>query len=214
MKLKVPLYGRVLVWFFLNLALLAAAIWGVFNAEFKIEPLLGSMARERVMPVAESLLGELRERPRADWTKILERFGGAYGIRFLLVDDAGQSVAGEPIQLPEAVLERMRQPGPGAQENLGREAGVRPGAGGDDRWEGPGPGPGHDSPGAAGRPFGMAGRRRNAGIPPQFVRSRSPDRYWFILHVGPPLTMDRRPMRLLMVSDSISANGLFFDPKP
>lgn len=212
MKLQLPLYGRVLGWFFLNLALLAVAIWAVFRTEFKLEPLLGSMARERVMPVAESLMGELRERPRGDWGKILERFGEAYGIGFLLVDETGQSIAGESVALPEAVKERLRQPGGGAPENPMREGGGRPGGPAEERWEGPGHG--REAGGTPGRPPGMGGRRRNAGVAPQFLRSRSPDRYWFILHVGPPGGMDRRPLRLLMVSNSISANGLFFDPKP
>lgn len=205
MSLKLPLFGRVILWFFLNLVLLGVGAWVFVSSELKLEPLLGTLARDRIQPIADSLLGELRARQRSEWNVTLERFGDAYGIQFIIADAEGRVIAGSNRELPEAVRGRfareaagpMQEPGPPEQREREGRGEFRGREGGD----------------PVGR-LGPGGRRRNAGLPPQFVRTRNPDRYWFLLQAGPPWAGDRRPMRLLMASETWSANGLFFDARP
>ena len=99
MTLRLPLLGKILGWFFLNLVLLALVAGWLLRSEFRLEALINGAGGERFQRVADSLLGELRERPRADWTRILQRYGGTYDVQFVLADERGELVAGNPLKL-------------------------------------------------------------------------------------------------------------------
>ena len=69
------LYGQVLLWFFLNLTLVAAVLFFVLKIQFRVDPreLLGSRTREQFRAAASVMSGELRNSPRVEWEQILER---------------------------------------------------------------------------------------------------------------------------------------------
>ena len=199
MTWRFPLYARFLVWFALNLLLLATIIGALLRTEFRIESILSSLAADRVQPVADVILAELKTRPRPEWTAVLGRFEEAYGIRFSLLDDHNQLVAGASLTLPEAVLRRLPGPGPGPRGGP----------------EGPPPefGPGGD-------PGRRPGIRRSGGGPPAvFFRTQDPSGYWAVVR-APLDSPDRgergRPGfgRLVVFSESLGGGGLFIDFTP
>ncbi|HEY6170508.1 MAG TPA: ATP-binding protein [Verrucomicrobiae bacterium] len=129
MNLRFPLYAKILLWFFLNLVLLAAGVYLFARVQFRLglDSLLAGRAGERVQAVADVMVAELRDTPRADWNPVLERFSDAYRLRFYLFRADGAQVAGEPVILPAEVGERVRdnrqipgrRPGDGFQNPAG-----------------------------------------------------------------------------------------------
>jgi len=199
MSWRFPLYARFLVWFALNLLLLGAIIGVLLRTEFRVESILSSLAADRVQPVADVILAELKTRPRSEWTEVLGRFEEAYGIRFSLLDDRNQFLAGAPLALPESVLRRLPGPGPGPRGGP----------------EGPPPefGPG----GEPGRRPGV--RRLGGGPPAAFFRTQNPSGYWAVVRAtldSPERGGHGRPGfgRLVVFSESLGGGGLFIDFTP
>jgi len=202
--LRLPLFGRILVWLALNLILLAGAIGVLFVAEFRIEPLLLGLVGERAQRAADALMAEMRDRDPTEWRDALARFTAVYSVPAMLVREDGQVMAGPAMTVPGEVLAKLRPsgagPGPG-----------EPPRGGGRR----GPGPEFDGPPDAGG-FGPPpeGFRRPPPAPRAFVRAGAPARYWLVaggLVFGPD---GRRPSRVVLVSDSLSGSGLFLDIRP
>jgi len=199
MSWRFPLYARFLVWFALNLLLLGAMIGVLLRTEFRVESILSSLAADRVQPVADVILAELKTRPRSEWTEVLGRFEEAYDIRFSLLDDRNQLVAGAPLALPESVLRRLPGPGPGPRGGP----------------EGPPPefGPG----GEPGRRPGVL--RLGGGPPTAFFRTQNPLGYWAVVRAtldSPERGGHGRPGfgRLVVFSESLGGGGLFIDFTP
>lgn len=199
MPTRFPLLARILVWFFLNLALLAGVLFFLLRTEFRVEALMAGRAGERVQQMADVLLGELRVRPRAEWDDLLRRFGESYGIRLALFAQPDEQVAGERMLLPPEVGQRLPRRGPpfarpGMMEPL------------------PQPNP------VLREPLPPRPGRFRAG-PRLFVHTTNPDRYWVVfpavLPEGPTVRGPRpQPLSLVAVSDTLSAGGLFFDYTP
>ncbi len=226
MPTRIPLLARILVWFFLNLAMLAVVLFFFLRSEFRLDALMAGRGGERVQQVADVLLAELRVRPRVEWDGILARFSEAYGIRLLLFAQSDEQVAGERTILPPEVRERLPRRGPPF---------VRPGAGVEQplQPEQPGyrgsplnrPGFGENElplaePGFRGPNPPIFGRTR--GNPRLFVHTTEPDRYWIVFPAvlpeplaAPGLRGPRpQPLSLVVVSETLSAGGLFFDYLP
>ena len=200
MPLRIPLYGKVLFWFFVNLALVAV-LGGVFvGMQFRLglDWLLAGQARQRLEAMGEVIAGELRDQPKSVWDEVLARFQTAHGVSFTIFRNDGLQAAGGPLQPPPAVMGKLRdRRGPPPQAQPPRRDDRRPR---DDR-------PPRDE-------------RRDGGPPPAraefMLRAGTPARYWVGIHIGltdtnPP---DPRPVTLLIMSDRITGGGLFFDPLP
>ena len=67
MRLRFPLYGKVLFWFFVNLALVAALAYAFVRTQFKVgmEWLLAGPATQRLEAMSEVITADMRERPSA-----------------------------------------------------------------------------------------------------------------------------------------------------
>lgn len=194
MKWRIPLSIRFLVWLALNLVILAVVFGLLLRSEFRFEALIAGAAGERVQKVSDVLSGELGSRPRTEWTATLERFSQTYGVRFALLDDRGQPLAGPLLEIPPEVHERMRVPRGG----LGGPGGPRRG------------GPPGSAEGA------VPSRRGGPGAMRGFVRAGSPPSYWVVIPM-PLSAMDkgRSEMgRLVIQSPTVSGGGLFFDLTP
>jgi len=101
------LYGQILFWFFLNLALVAAVLFFVLNLQFRVDPgqLLGGRTREQFRAASSVMSGELRNAPRGEWEEILKRYAGFYGVRMALYRPEGQRLwNGEDLKLPDELL--------------------------------------------------------------------------------------------------------------
>jgi len=214
MKPRFTLFSRILFWFFLSLVVLGVVLFGLFNFQFHLGPLspLRAISEDRLAAVVRLLSHDLGASPRSEWDSLLARRSEAYGVDFLLVDGRGHRVAGEAIPLPLKVQEKIialdlgPPPRPDAPPS-------RPPAG---------PAPGHVP---AGPQLDHQDRRAvPVRLPPPAVRpvrrfvlrTGDPTRYWGGIPLHIPGDPDRPPLNLMLlaVSDSLSGNGLFFDPKP
>jgi two-component system sensor histidine kinase CpxA len=192
MKLRFPLCAKILLWFFLNLLVLGAAGYALARFQFRIglDSLLSGQTSERIEAVSRLIQEELRETPREDWSNTLARFGAAYGVKFILFRPDGLHVAGETLELPAAVRQRLAQIRPGPRPPM-----PPPPQG--DELERPGPRP----------PF------------PKFVvRTTEPTRYWLCVCLPgrerPRFEAPSPQNVLVIVSDSLSGGGLLFDYTP
>ncbi len=209
--MRLPLYSKILLWFFLNLLIVGGAIYALFIFQFRAGPevLLGGRTGERLKAIAEVIMEEVNRPPNPPWreayaTEVLTRFERAYHVQFLLYRNEGSQAAGEKTTLPPAVAERVFTPGamrregrPPREEQFDQEGGPRPGEPG---FRGPRGGP-RD-----------AGRVRDTFL----VRTDDPKRYWIGLRTS---LADRWPQppgpaTLVIATDSLSAGGLLVDFKP
>ena len=211
MRLRFPLYGKVLFWFFMNLALVAALAYGFVRMQFRVglDWLLAGEARQRLEAMGEVIGGELRGQPKTVWDKVLARYHAAHVASFTIFRNDGLQSAGDPLQPPADVMGKLRdRRGPPPQAEPPRRDDRAP------RGDGPPP---EDRPPREDR----AGGDKRTGVPPPgrlefMLRAGTPARYWVGIHIGltdtsPP---DPRPVTLLIVSERITGGGLFFDPLP
>lgn len=193
MKLRFPLLPKILAWFFLNLVVLGVALFFVLKIQFRfgLDSLLAGRVGERIQAVSDVMTGELKAKPLSGWEEVLKNFGKAYKVQFFAFRRDGTQLAGESISLPEAVSAKIAE-GRGMGEGLGR-------------------GP----PQGRGPRYGLEGR----GGEPQarfILRTKTPAHYWVgvCLPLTEPGASRPWPVTLLLVSDSLSAGGLFIDPMP
>ena len=199
MRLRIPLYGQILAWFFLNLAVLCAILYLLARVEFRLglDSLLFSAAGERIQAVGNIIAQELSEGGPPEWDAILRRFSDAYGIEFtLFLNDASQ-LAGSQTLLPAQVRHKILEGRVPTRSAL-RE---------------PLP-PRQRKPGAGSQPEPSAGR---PGRDPKFMLHTSdPTRYWVGIRI--PVADGQEPRRLqttlLAASPSLGGGGLFVDVKP
>ncbi len=194
MRLRVPLYGKVLFWFFVNLALVAALAFGFVRMEFKLgmEWLLAGPAGQRLEAMSEVITADLRERSPDRWNEVLERYHDAHGVTFAIFRNDARQIAGPELNPPAPVEEKLRDrrgpPNPRAPKQKNPKE--------------PKPSVATPAPPPARSAF--------------FLRAGEPAKYWAGVHIG--LThadpVDPRPVTLLVVSDSITGGGLFFEPLP
>jgi two-component system sensor histidine kinase CpxA len=197
MPRRCPLYAKILLMFFLNLALLLVIFWLFFHAQFRTGPdwVLPSDADDRIGAVSDIILGELGQKPLAEWSATLQRFDNGYHgkVRFLAFDGHGQQMAGDPVVLPDEIRKRLNGP-PGPPH-------------GPERHNGPGPDEGQEP-----RPPGPLRDPR-----PKFMsHTGDPSRYWVIVRTFFKVVDQPRPepLNLVLVSDTLGAGGLFFEVGP
>ena len=198
MKLRIPIYGQILGWFFLNLAVLAAIFYLFARMELRLglDSLLLGASADRIQSVGNILAQELSEGGRSQWDAILRKFTQAYGIEFtLFLNDASQ-LAGSKTVLPAAVRQKilegrvptrppLREPVPPRTKKSG------------------------------GAPSGQSSARP-APDPKFMLRTSGPTRYWVGIRI--PVADGEEPRRLqttlLAVSTTLGGGGLFVDVRP
>lgn len=196
MKIRFPLYAKVLLWFVLNLIALGFALFVFFNAQVKLglNWLIMGRAGDRIQSVSEIITTELNKTSDRDSrNEILKRFSNSYRVNFYLFEDNGRQFAGEAVELPRLVsnvLGDRRQPPPPQNAPPERTP--------DERRAPP---PDNTPPARSYEKF--------------MERVPDPDRYWVGIRV-PVVGREGRPMPavLIAVSDSMSGGGLFLDFKP
>jgi two-component system, OmpR family, sensor histidine kinase CpxA len=208
---RFPLYARILLWLGLNLGMLLAAfvLLLVSQGQIGLDKLLSGSAGARLDALANVMLAELSERPRQDWKAVLDRFGQAYGVQFLVFRADATQLAGETEILPPKVRDLVTgsplpgpepagRPGPGH-----RERGFRP------PREGRLPDPhGEDT---------LRAERKPPGRLPRFiVRTEQPVRYWIVMRSLLRSADESRPVfgALVLKSSALTSGGLIFDFKP
>jgi two-component system, OmpR family, sensor histidine kinase CpxA len=193
MSIRFPLLPKILTWFFLNLLVLGAVFYVVLKVQFRfgLDSLLAGQVGERVQAVSDVITDELNGKPVAAWDELLKNFGKAYKVQFAVFRRDGTQIAGEKVSLPPAVAARLvERRGPGEGMGRGPPAGKGP------RW----------------------GREAQGGEPQArfILHTEDPSHYWVgvCLRLTEPGAGRPWPVTLLLVADSLTAGGLFFDPTP
>jgi two-component system, OmpR family, sensor histidine kinase CpxA len=185
-RIRLPLYGKILAWFALNLAVLALLFFFFLKAQFRLglDWMLSGEPGDRISATGETITFEFSRLPENEWPARLSDYDQKHGVTFGLFNSRGEQVFGKSITPPSEVMPRLidRRP-PGDQQ------GRRP------------PGP-------------VSKRPADAPPKPRFMlRAGSPVRYWAGVHLD-LVPQAGRPLTLVMVSDTISGGGLFFDLWP
>jgi two-component system, OmpR family, sensor histidine kinase CpxA len=194
MKLRLPLLARILLWFFLNLALLAAGFILLVRSQFVFDRdfLLTAGAVERLQVIGDEIATEMSNHPLEQWKDLLDRYDTTYKVRFHIFSEEGRPLAGEPGRLPPEVHERLaRRPSPPRRpppENMGE----------------PGDLPPQDSPPEQ-RPSPPT--RRNFNPPRMLIRAGNPAHYWFIIRASTGVFV-------VVESETLTGGGLFLDLRP
>ena len=108
-RVRLPLYGKILVWFFLNLVIVAAVFALLFNAQFNfnLDWFFFTGARERMEAVRDLIVGELESTAPDEWPAVMKRYGDAHRVRFALFDDDANPLVGDTSELPAEVRLRI-----------------------------------------------------------------------------------------------------------
>ena len=127
MKRGLPLSLRILLWALLNLVLLGAVGWILFRGQFGLglDALLAGRAGDRLQSMADVLGGELARTPQTKWDAVLARNATAYELKLMVVRPDGQRWAGEPLEIPPDVRQRLGERPPGDRPAV-RPRGVGP----------------------------------------------------------------------------------------
>jgi two-component system, OmpR family, sensor histidine kinase CpxA len=189
MRLRVSLFSKILLWFFLNVVVLGAALLLILDLQVQIPKDSFWFGGNRLDLVAGRIGEELRGAAEADREAIVSRYAAAYRVQLVLFAANGRRLAGPAIDVPQNVMRYVAgRPGPPPP---GRPAGPPR----DGRRPGPPP----------------------PRAQPVFTeRTGQPTRYWAGVRVpifepgreGPELAT------VLAVSDSMSGHGLYFDVRP
>jgi two-component system sensor histidine kinase CpxA len=194
MKLRLPLLARILLWFFLNLALLAVGFILLVRSQFVFDRdfLLTAGAVERLQTIGDEIATEMSNRPLEQWKGMLDQHDAIYKVRFHVFSDEGRPLAGESGRLPPEVHERLaRRPAPPRRpppENMGE----------------PGDLPPQDSSPEQ-RPPPPMGRNHNP--PRMLIRAGNPPHYWFTIRASTGVFV-------VVESETLTGGGLFLDLRP
>jgi two-component system sensor histidine kinase CpxA len=111
MPRRFPLSAKIVLWFFLNLALLAALFYGIVRAQFRFGPdwLLSSSANDRIDALSGIIVSELEQESPSQWSATLKRFDTGYHdqVRFLFFGPEGRQLAGDTVPLPVEIRRRL-----------------------------------------------------------------------------------------------------------
>lgn len=233
--IRLPLYGQLLAWFFLNLALLGMALFLFARAELglTLEDLLKSPAAAPLDRFLNDLNEQLSARPASRWTEILTNLSAGTRTVVVLYSRDGAKLAGEDLELPDNVRHRIfREPfrnligRPPPPEVGGPEVGDRPEAPphpGEFSAGGPQRNDENDHPevrplrGAlSGNVEGVRHRPGRRGGPRLLETIHKSPKYW--VGVGMPLKIEdgRPPIPgvVVLATDSILTSSLIFDFTP
>lgn len=189
-RVHLPLYLKILLWFGVNLAVLAMLFFGFLSMQFRmsLDWMLSGEAGERVSAIGDSITDELSQQPEQEWPALLQKHGAQYDVTFALFNSSGRQMMGQPLQLPAEVLPKLIDK------------------------RGP-----NDRPPPPRRPPPGTPRKRPDDAPPKprfMLRAGEPARYWAGIHLDLSLPSDNHPLTLLMMSRTIHGGGLFFDLWP
>ncbi|MDJ0889349.1 MAG: hypothetical protein QNI89_18770, partial [Desulfobacterales bacterium] len=180
MKPAMSLFTKILSWFFLNMALVAAvlSVFFVFQQHINLHALFGREGTNRLRSAGMLIAHDLGRMPRSQWSDGLARHAEIHGVDFVIVFEDGSRFASGDGNLPETVRDSVRnalRPGPPGRQPTPHH--LRPGpqrkaphppdrGAPDDRLWGKKPPP-HPSP-----------KRR-----PFMLRTQRPTRYWAGIHL-------------------------------
>ena len=192
--MRLSLFTKILLWFFLNLLALLAAVFLFLNFNQQLPQVFRAFneSSNAIRAVAQLISVEVREKSSEEREQILQRYTQAYQVDFLLYTNEGQKVAGKDLPLPPDVLAHLVSPPPDGLLPPPPEGG---------RLNPPPPGTGDNRP-----PLFQAMK----------FQSDNPRLYWAVVRIPLFEKGQSAPTRasLIAVSEIRAGNGLFYDPVP
>ncbi len=222
MKIPVPIFSKLLLWFFLIMAVVVGVVLFTFKppifagGELSLETLMNDKLFYAGMRISEDLRGS----KESDWSSVLQRYSNAYRVNFALYSEEGLYIAGKPEELPPEVAVKVQEYAKRRPPFLRKFE--RPGEPPPHPREEMEPPPDDSPPHMRGGPDGEMGKRRR--MTPKnprteltfLVRAGKPPLYWGSVPL--PIFDDgrRHPKfaRLIASSSSATGHGLFIDPTP
>jgi len=128
MPSRIPLYARILGWFFLNVAVLLTLTWLILRPDHPPEWFVKQQAEPRLQPVARLLVQELMELHPDEWTDILTKYDESHGMTFAVFGAGGRQIAGVSLDPPEKVRRHLNPRPQGLPEGLPGGVGGQPGS--------------------------------------------------------------------------------------
>jgi two-component system sensor histidine kinase CpxA len=185
MKFRLPLFSRILLWFFLNLALLTIGFVLLLRSQFVLDRdfLLSASAVDRLQTLGDQVSGEIQNHSDEERNALLTRYSETYKVSFYVLDENGRPLAGEASRLPPEVHDRAvrRRPPPPPDLML--------------------PPPGEDHPIPRPEPNNRPNPTR------MLIRAGNPAHYWAIIRTSSQTVV-------VVESDSLTGHGLFLDLRP
>jgi two-component system sensor histidine kinase CpxA len=110
-KFYFPLYAKVLLWFFVNLAVLAVVFYVFAREQFRVglDSLLLGPAGDKIEAAGRRVSEELSATSRNQWGMVLAQLEKESRARLLLFGPEGRQLAGETTSLPPEVRAKMRE---------------------------------------------------------------------------------------------------------
>ena len=191
MKLRFPLFSKIMLWFFLNLLLLGVILFLIFNFRFESPSFFRSSSR--IEAVTRQFESEISDKTGAEYDPILQKYSEQYGIEFLLFDYTGRQLAGKATTLPKEVFDEVTRPERGRRGEKQTNS---------------------TNPNAPDE--GRRGTLPDRSPPSIYITTRNPTLYWFVGRIFTFEEDSRQPVRsrLVAASTSFTGGGLFFDPMP
>lgn len=108
-RLRLPLYGKILAWFALNLAVLALLFFFFLKSQFRLglDWMLSGEPGDRIAAMGDRVTQDFSRVPESEWTKGLRALGEERGVRFGLYNGQAQQVHGESLDVPDEVKPRL-----------------------------------------------------------------------------------------------------------
>jgi two-component system sensor histidine kinase CpxA len=111
LKVRFPLYLKILAWFFLNI--LAVGLLAYFTLGIQIGAGLDAMllgpANERLRSISELIGRDLRHASPDEWNEVLLKFSESYEVAFALFTRDGNWIAGESMELPDELKPMLKR---------------------------------------------------------------------------------------------------------
>jgi len=187
MKPFSSLFSKILLWFFINLALVAVVlvVFFAFGSQIDLHAIFGQQASDRLRTAGRLISHELNQVPTANWSDVLARHAEIHQVDFALLSKGGFQSLSKDMDIPEAVMKMVM--GSFRRKFPKGEFSLPP------------------------KPRDKYGRKHRF-----MMRTKNPTRYWAGVRIPVFLTPSHPPVRavLMAVSDSITGNGFFFDPLP
>lgn len=218
MKPALPLFTKILLWFFLNLMVVAAALAIFFAFQPHVDPrtIFGHGVSDRFRSAGMLIAHDLKNSPKENRSDLLARHAAIHHVDFTVVFKDGTSVSSVDTPVPRTVVAKAEA----MLRQLSAQRRFRPLR----PWE-------TSRRILKNREVDADGEMANSfmmttALPPLppgserklhlMIKTRNPTRYW----IGMPIPLLSVPFRppsdafLFAVSDSMTGKGFFFDPVP
>lgn len=182
---RFSLFSKIILWFFLNLLILAGILWLIFSFSFRFESISSGTAH-KMDAVSREISEQIHEKSRAERDEILKRYSNQYNVEFFVFDNQGKQLGGREITLPPEVFNEILYPesGPKATGQPANRPNLPP------------------RPPLA--PMSIFVKTENPKLYWSGNRTMTIEN-----GIREPIKT-----RILAVSDSFTGDGLFFDPTP